>query len=93
LPSPNIGRHLTSDQIERAVRIAIPYGATLPFVESYFRKNRIVYGFDRFTSTLYATIRRVRGSFIASKDVEIRCHFTDRKTVDKITFSVSNTFL
>jgi hypothetical protein len=51
------------------------------------------HSYDRFTSTTYALIRRVRGSFIVSKNVEVRCHFSQAGKVDAITFSISNTFL
>lgn len=88
-----INRSLSSGQIEETVRKALPCGTPISNVERFLKQNRLIYGFDKFTSTIYTTIRRVRGSFIASKDVEIRCHFTADRKLDKLTFVVSNSFL
>src|ERR1035437_6137024 len=67
-----------AEVLEREIRVGLPLGSSLSSVEGYLSKRGIEFGFEAPSKTVYAIMRKMKGSSsFASKSLALRFHFDD----------------
>lgn len=83
---------MSPETLEREIRGDLPMGTSLSGVEEYLKKRGIESGFEAQTKTIYATIRKLKGStMITIESLTLRFYFDDLSKLTSIDAKVSYT--
>ncbi len=76
---------MTLEQIEQAVKAALPRGTPLQDIDRYFADNHIEHGYYASTDQVFAMVHNVKGGFFpVSKDAQIIITLDKSGTLAKV---------
>jgi hypothetical protein len=79
----------TSEGLEREIRAGLPLGSPRPAVEGFLAKRGIEFSFDASSRSVYAVVRKLRGSTAsASKCLQLQFRFDDASNLMSIEAKV-----
>ena len=88
-----LSRWNSASEIEKIVRGELPIGSSPERVDQYLSYSGVEHSFDNASMTIYAIIRGIRGSFLASKSGSMKFHFGRNRRLDGVSFDTGYTFL
>ena len=75
--------------LEQEVRAALPLGSSLVTVDEFLKKRDIEHSFDKSSKTVYATVRKLKGSTaLTSESLSLKFHFDDDSKLKSIDSKV-----
>ncbi|MFY9752112.1 MAG: hypothetical protein WAJ92_05700 [Candidatus Acidiferrales bacterium] len=80
---------VNAEDLEREVRTGLPTGSSLRTVDEFLAKREIEHSFDAPSKTVYAVVKRLKGSSIlARKSLTFQLHFDDSLKLKSIDTKV-----
>jgi hypothetical protein len=75
--------------LEQEIRAALPLGSSLVTVDEFLKKRDIEHSFDQSSRTVYATVRKLKGSTsLTSESLTLKFHFDDDSKLKSIDSKV-----